>query len=142
MKIQTQKTQSFYVFASPVTVNRSENILLQGIEDKTFVISSPFGKTSRTGVSDGSIILKPYEMVNGVHCLSSMDDRGRSTPFGTLLIVEDKATVSMLDYGSAIKALAVTLNGSVKRIEQTESAVNTLQEQSKIGLAQRKEEEQ
>lgn len=134
MKIRMQKTKAFYVFASPVTVNRSENILLQGVEDKTLTISSPLGRTSRIQASDGNVILKPYEMVNGLHQISSVDERGKETALGTLLIVENKATVAMLDYGSAIKALALVLDKSVGKIEANEKNIKNLLDDNKIDL--------
>lgn len=133
MKIQTKRTETFYVFASPVTVNKTENVIVQGLEGDDLIISSLDGKTAKKGISDGVVVVKPYELPNGQYRLRVVDGK-RETAWGSLVIGNEKATFSMVDNATAIKSLAIALTEATARIAHTEKSVDALIEDNKIDL--------
>ena len=134
MKIQMQKTETFYVFASPATVNKTENVVLQGLEGETLVISSINGKTAKKDICDGCAMVKPYELPHGQYRLKTEGKGKKETMVGSLVIGQDKATFSMVDTATAIKELAIALTESNARIEQNEIAIKALVQSQKIIL--------
>ena len=133
MTIQTKRTDTFYIYASPVTVNKTENIVIKGLEGETLVISSLDDKTTKKGVSDGIVVVKPYELPNGQYRLKVIDGK-TETMFGNLVIGNEKATFSMVDTATAIKALATALTEANARIARTEGAVDALLKTNQIDL--------
>lgn len=133
MIIQSKRTDTFYVYASPVTVNKTENVIVKGIEGESLVISSLDGKTTKKSVSEGAAVVKPYELPNGQYRLKVIEGK-TETMFGNLVIGNEKATFSMVDTATAIKALATALTEANARIARTEVSVDALEKTNKIDL--------
>ena len=110
MKVKMKKTHLFYIFGSPVTVRRGENIHLNGLEGEYLSISSSEKKNARLKITDGSVILKPYEMPSGLHELSTVDGKGEKRHVGSLSISAEHVTLAEIGVGDGMDRIAVFLD--------------------------------
>lgn len=129
MKINAKKTTLFYVFGSPVTVKRTENIVIDGLEGTYVQITSPSKKIARIAIASGSVTIKPYEMSYGIHELHSVDSRGISTPIGTIGILDDSATISQVKIPDAVNALALFCEEVRASLKLANQRIATLEEE-------------
>ena len=129
MKIKVTPTKLFYVFGSPVTVRRSENIVLEGIEGRYVLISSPASRTSKIALANDSVTLKPYDMSYGIHELYAVDEKGVSIPIGTVGIVADTATVGEVCAMDAINKLALFVEDMRKNLVDVASRLSALEKE-------------
>lgn len=107
MNVTMKRTSVFYVFGSPVTVKKTENIVMDGLEGEYLLICSPYDKKARVALASGTVTIKPYEMSYGIHELYTVDKRGVSIPVGTVGILADSATLGEVCIGDAINKLAL-----------------------------------
>lgn len=133
MKIDVKKTNLFYIFGSPVTVKRTENIVISGLEclfaqlcvcDSVKIAMKPV---------DGSITLKPYELMNGTYELRAVDENRNSIDIGTVSITDTFATVSEISASKAIDKLALwaekidcSLEKVVRTLDQMDKEIHCI----------------
>jgi hypothetical protein len=128
MTVDIIKTQLFCAFRSPVTIKRSENIVMSGVYGNHLRVSIPNKGNKKISISDGSATIRPYEMQTGTYEIDLFDD-GEKIPLGTLSVNEDKATLTQISVSEAILRIVTTLDDVIRTVEETETRLDDMDEE-------------
>ena len=133
MKVNVTRTNLFYIFGSPVTVKRTENIVLSGLECAYVQICVCSNAKINMKPVNGEITLKPYELMNGMYELRAVDENRNTIDIGTVSITDTFATVSEISASKAIDKLALwaekidcSLEKVVRTLDQMDKEIHCI----------------